>query len=129
MMPRSPSTQGSSSSPARVPPRTQSPRWHGNPYQRPPTDAEIVKSRRRNRSLLRFISSISLALLFGFVLAPRLVLHALSRVSPRVAPLAARVGWWLQVAYPFVKAGLLILLGYILLHLCIGVWTITRQIV
>lgn len=128
MMPRSPSTQGGTSAPSRVPPRTQSPRWHGNPYERPPTDAEIAKGRRRNRSLARFAGMLGLLLVFGFVLAPDTVLLALTRVPPALAPLAARVGWWLQVAYPFVKLGLLILLSYVILHLAIGAWMFTRQV-
>ncbi|PDW00414.1 hypothetical protein A9Q02_22925 [Candidatus Chloroploca asiatica] len=66
MMPRSPSsTQGGASSPSRVPPRTQSPRWHGNPYERPPTDAELAKARRRQRSLMRFGGVVVLLLVYG----------------------------------------------------------------
>ena len=128
MMPRSPSTQGGTSAPSRVPPRTQSPRWHGNPYERPPTDAEIAKGRRRNRSLARFAGMLGLLLVCGFVLAPDTVLLALTRVPPALAPLAARVVWWLQIAYPFVKLGLLILLSYVILHLAIGAWMLTRQV-
>ena len=128
MMPHSPSTQGGSSSPSRVPPRTQSPRWHGNPYERPPTDAEISKGKRRNRSLVRFAGALSLILLVGFVLAPTPVLRALTRVPPQVAPIAARVGWWLQVAYPFIQLGLVAVFSYALLHLAIGAWMLTRQI-
>ncbi len=128
MMPRSPGTQGGASSPSRVPPRTQSPRWHGNPYERPPTDAELSKGKRRNRSLVRFVGFLSLILLFGFVLAPTPILLALTRVPPSVAGVAARVGWWLQIAYPFIKAGLIIVLSSVLLHLSIGAWVLTRQI-
>ncbi|PDW05067.1 ATP-binding protein [Candidatus Viridilinea mediisalina] len=128
MMPRSPSTQGGAASPSRVPPRTQSPRWHGNPDQRPPTDAEVAKGRRRQRSLARFFGIIGLLLVGGFVLAPTPVLLALTQAPPALAPLSARVGWWLQVAYPFVKLGLVAVLSYVILHLIIGAGMIARQI-
>lgn len=127
MMPRSPTTQGGPSSPSRVPPRTPSPRWYGNPYHRPPTDAELSKNRRRNRSLVRFAALFSLLSLYAFVLAPMPLLRALTRATPALAPIATRIGWWLQVAYPFVKAGLLLLFGYVLAHLAVGAWMLARQ--
>jgi hypothetical protein len=127
MVPRSPTTQGGPSSPSRVPPRTPSPRWQGNPYQRPPTDAEVSKDRRRNRSLIRFIACFGLLLLYGFGVAPMALLTALTQVPPTFTALAARVGWWLQVAYPFVQVGLLVLLGYVLLHLVIGAGMLMQQ--
>lgn len=127
-MPRSPTTQGGPSSPSRVPPRPNSPRWHGDPLHRPPTDAEIAKDRRRQRSLLRFAVFIGVVALFGFVLAPTPVLLALKGVPPAVAPFAQKAGWWLQVSYPFAKGALLLGLGATLLHLCLGAYVVAHQI-
>lgn len=127
MVPRSPTTQGGSSSPSRVAPRTPSPRWQGNPYERPPTDAELSKNRRRNRSLARFIGILGLAMLYGFSVAPMVLLHALQQASPSLAPLSARVGWWLQVAHPFVRGAMVALLGYVLVHLLVGAGMLIRQ--
>jgi hypothetical protein len=110
-----------------VPPRTPTPRWQGDPYGRPPTDAELSKNRRRNRSLIRFFGFLSLVALFGFVVAPMPVFTALLHVPAQFAPLAARAGWWLQVAHPFAKLGLLVACGYVLLHLLIGAVMLTRQ--
>ncbi|PDV96523.1 hypothetical protein A9Q02_22685 [Candidatus Chloroploca asiatica] len=56
------------------------------------------------------------------------MLRALTQAPPTLAPLAARLGAWLQGAYPWVKLGLVALLSGVVLHLVLGGWMLARQI-
>jgi len=115
-------------SPSRIPPRLNSPRWHGDPDHRPPTDAEHTRQRRKQRTLLRFFGMLGFMALFVFVAAPMPLLLALQNVSGQLVRSAEIVGWWLQTSYPYLKYGVLILLGYLLLHLFTGLILLQMQL-
>lgn len=117
----------SSPSPARIPLRLSSPRWHGDPEQRPPTDAEQARQRRQQRTLARFCGMLVFVAVFAFVVAPLPLLLALRDVSGPLARPAAVIGGGLQAIYPLLKGGLLIVLGYLLLHLSVGLVLLTIQ--
>jgi hypothetical protein len=111
---------GRGPSPSRIPPRLSGPRWHGDPDQRPPTDAEHTRQRRKQRTLVRFFGMLAFLAVFAFVVTPMPLLLALRDVTGQLARPAAVAGGWLQLSYPFLRIGLLIALGYLLLHLSIG---------
>ena len=111
---------GRGPSPSRIPPRLSGPRWHGDPDQRPPTDAEHTRQRRKQRTLVRFFGMLTFLAVFAFMVTPMPLLLALRDVTGQLARPAAVAGWWLQLSYPFLRIGLLIALGYLLLHLSVG---------
>jgi hypothetical protein len=120
-------TPRGSTSPARIPPRLMSPRWQGDPDQRPPTDAEDARRRRKQRAIQRFFAIIGVVALGVFVLNPHPLLLLLREVEGQFAEPAATVGLWLQRAHPVVRYGLVLLLGSVLVHLSIGLGLLLLQ--
>ncbi len=106
--------------PSRIPPHLSSPHWPGDPAQRPPTDAESTRQRRQWRRRLRGMGLLGLVALVAFVAAPLPLLRALQDVPEPVARPAALLTTWLRLGYPLARAGVLTLLGYLLLHLLTG---------
>jgi|GEM_PF-2153339 len=115
--------------PGQLAPRMSGARWHGDIRERPQTEAEYLRGQRRWRSVGGFAGALLVAALFAFVIMPMRVLVPLSAVTePAALARGARtVGMLLQTAHPWIGLGLVLMLGWLGLHLLVGMGVLLVQ--